>query len=86
MKKPYQIESQRAVRRLEEMAVDGNPAIRMVLPMAEMVGWLRQGVRAFDSPSRAAIDGAVDGGRGAGSGVVGERSRPQPDRTANRVG
>src|SRR5438477_11467207 len=44
MKKPYQIESQRAVRQLEEMAADGNPAVQMVLPMAEMVGWLRHGV------------------------------------------
>ena len=37
MKKPYQIESQRAVRQLEEMAADGNPAVQMVLPLAEMV-------------------------------------------------
>ena len=44
MKKPYQIEAQRAVRQLEEMAADENPAVQMVLPMAEMVGWLRQGV------------------------------------------
>jgi len=44
MKKPYQIESQRAVKRLEELAVDGNPAVQMLLPMAEMVGWLRKGV------------------------------------------
>lgn len=44
MKKPYQIESQRAVKQLEAMAADGNPAVRMVLPMAEMVGWLRKGV------------------------------------------
>ena len=28
MKKPYQIESQRAVKRLEEMAVEGNPAVQ----------------------------------------------------------
>jgi hypothetical protein len=41
MKKPYQIEAQRAVNRLEEMAAEGNPAVQMVLPMAEMVGWLR---------------------------------------------
>ena len=47
MKKPYQIEAQRAVRQLEEMAADGNPAVQMVLPMAEMVGWLRQGVGAL---------------------------------------
>ena len=39
MKKPYQIESQRAVKQLEMMAADGNPAVQMVLPLAEMVGW-----------------------------------------------
>src|ERR1035438_5916290 len=44
MKKPYQIEAQRAVKQLEAMAGDGNPAVQMVLPMAEMVGWLRKGV------------------------------------------
>src|SRR6516164_3580722 len=44
MKKPYQIESQRAVKRFEQMATDGNPAVQMVLPLAEMVGWLRKGV------------------------------------------
>ena len=37
MKKPYQIEALRAVKRVEEMAGEGNPAIQMVLPMAEMV-------------------------------------------------
>lgn len=44
MKKPYQIESQRAVKRLAEMSAEGNPAVQLVLPMAEMVGWLRKGV------------------------------------------
>jgi putative transposase len=84
MKKPYQIESQRAVKQLEEMATDGNPAVQLVLPMAEMVGWLHQGVGALI--------------RQAGLRVmellmeeevrerVGERSQPQPDRTANRWG
>ena len=44
MRKPYQIESQRAVKQLEQMAAEGNPAVQMVLPMAEMIGWLRNGV------------------------------------------
>ena len=44
MKKPYQIESQRAVKQLAEMAADGNPVVQMVLPLAEMIGWLRKGV------------------------------------------
>ena len=42
MKKTYQIEAQRAMSRLEEMAATGNPVVRMVLPMAEMVGYLRE--------------------------------------------
>jgi hypothetical protein len=42
MKKPYQIESQRAVKRFEEMAADGNPAVQMVLPMTEMVGCAKE--------------------------------------------
>ena len=44
MKKPYQIETQRAVKQFEAMAAEGNPAVQMVLPMAEMMGWLRKGV------------------------------------------
>jgi hypothetical protein len=84
MKKPYQIEAQRAVRQLEEMAADGNPAVQRVLPMAEMVGWLRQDVGALI--------------RQAGLRVmellmeeevrerVGERSQAQPERTAKRWG
>jgi hypothetical protein len=35
MKKPYQIETQRAVKRLEEMAADENSTMQMVLPMAQ---------------------------------------------------
>ena len=44
MKKPYQIQAQRAVQPLEQMASEGNPAVQMILPMAEVVGWLREGV------------------------------------------
>ncbi len=31
------------MEQLEAMAVDGNPAVQMVLPIAEMVGWLLKG-------------------------------------------
>jgi hypothetical protein len=47
MKKPYQIEAQRAVKQLEAMDAAGNPAVQMMLPMAEMVGWLQRGVGEF---------------------------------------
>jgi transposase-like protein len=84
MKKPYQIESQRAVNRLEEMAAEGNPAVQMVLPMAEMVGWLRKGVgelvrQAGLQLMSLLMDEEV-------RKLAGERSRPQPERTANRWG
>jgi putative transposase len=84
MKKPYQIESQRAVKQLEAMAADGNPAVQMVLPMAEMVGWLRQGVgelirqaglRLMDLLMQEEV-----------RELVGERSQRQADRKANRWG
>ncbi|HVI78283.1 MAG TPA: IS256 family transposase [Candidatus Acidoferrum sp.] len=84
MKKPYQIEAQRAVNRLEEMAAEGNPAVQMVLPMAEMVGWLRKGVgelvrQAGLQLMSLLMDEEV-------RELAGERSRPQPERTANRWG
>jgi transposase-like protein len=84
MKKPYQIESQRAVRQLEEMAADGNPTVQMVLPLAEMVGWLRQGVgelirQAGLQLMELLMEEEV-------RELVGERSQPQSDRTASRWG
>jgi transposase-like protein len=84
MKKPYQIESQRAVQRLEEMAAEHNPAVQMVLPMAEMVGWLRKGVGELIRQvglelMELMMEEEV-------RELVGERSQPQPKRTANRWG
>jgi putative transposase len=84
MKKTYQIESQRAMKQLEAMAADGNPAVQMVLPLAEMVGWLRQGVgelirqaglRLMDLLMQEEV-----------RELVGERSQRQAERTANRWG
>src|SRR5712692_7484292 len=84
MKKPYQIASQRAVRQLEEMAADGNPAVQMVLPLAEMVGWLHQGVGALICQAGLRVMELLM--EEEVRERVGERSRPQPDRTANRWG
>jgi len=84
MKKPYQIEAQRAVKQLAEMAADGNPSVQMVLPMAEMVGWLRRGVgelirqaglQLMDLMMQAEVEE-----------LAGERSQRQADRTASRWG
>jgi len=84
MKKPYQIEAQRAVKQLAEMAADGNPSVQMVLPLAEMMGWLRQGVselvrqaglQLMDLMMQAEVEERV-----------GKRGQPQENRTANRWG
>ncbi len=42
MKKPSQLEEQRAGKQLEGMAAEGNPPVQTALPMAEMLGWLRK--------------------------------------------
>jgi len=72
------------MRQLEEMAADGNPAVQMVLPLAEMMGWLRQGVgelirQAGLQLMELLMEEEV-------RELVGERSQPQPDRTASRWG
>src|ERR1017187_10060599 len=84
MKKPYQIESQRAVKRLEEMAAESNPAVQMMLPMAEMVGWLRQGVGELIRPAGLQLVGLLM--EEEVRELVGERSQPQAERKANRWG
>lgn len=84
MKKTYQIEAQRAVKRLEEMSVNGNPTLQMMLPMAEAVGWLRQGVGEMARQAglqlmQLLMDEEV-------RQLAGERSRPMAERTATRWG
>jgi transposase-like protein len=84
MKKPYQIEAQRAVKQFEAMATDGNPAVQMVLPLAEMVGWLRKGVGELVRQAGLRLMELLM--EEEVRELAGERSRQQPDRTANRWG
>jgi hypothetical protein len=82
MKKPYQIESQQTVKRLERLAAEGNGAVQMVLPLAETLGWLRRGVgelirQAGLQLMELMMEEEV-------RTLVGERSRPQPDRKMSR--
>jgi transposase-like protein len=84
MKKPYQIESQRAVKQFEKMAADGNPAVQMVLPMAEMVGWLREGVGELVRQAGLQLMELLM--QEEVRELVGERSQRQPERRANRWG
>jgi transposase-like protein len=84
MKKPYQIEAQRAVKQLEAMAAEGNPAVQMVLPMAEMMGWLRKGVGELIRQAGLQLMDLLM--QEEVRGLVGERSQRQAERTANRWG
>ena len=84
MKKPYQIDSQRAVKQLEAMAANGNPAVQMVLPMAEMLGWLHKGVGELIRQAGVQLMGLLM--EAEVQQRVGERGERQADRTANRWG
>jgi putative transposase len=84
MKKPYQIEAQRAIKQLDAMAADGNPAVQMMLPMAEMVGWLRKGVGELIRQAGLQLMGLLM--QEEVRELAGERSERQSARTANRWG
>src|ERR1017187_9868557 len=85
MKKPYQIESQQAVKRLERMAAEGNPDVQLVLPMAETLGWLRKGVGELIRQAGLRMMELMMEEEEVRA-LVGERSQPQPERRANRWG
>jgi transposase-like protein len=84
MKKPYQIEAQRAVKQFEAMAADGNPAVQMMLPMAEMVGWLRNGVGELIRQAGLQLMDLLM--QEEVRELAGERSQRQAERTAQRWG
>jgi len=84
MKKPYQIEAQRAIKQLDAMAADGNPAVQMMLPMAEMMGWLRKGVGELIRQAGLQLMDLLM--QEEVRELAGERSQPHSDRTAHRWG
>jgi transposase-like protein len=84
VKKPYQIESLRAVKRLEEMAAEGNPTVQMLLPMAQMVGWLKKGVNELVLRAGLELVGLLMDEEV--NQLVGERSQPLKERQASRWG
>ena len=84
MKKPYQIDSQRAVKQFEAMAADGNPAVQMILPLAEAMGWLRKGVGELIRQAGLQVMELLM--QEEVRQLVGERSQRQPERTASRWG
>jgi len=63
------------------LAADGNPAVQMVLPLGEMVGWLRQAVGESIRQAGLQLMELL-----IGRGSPGTGGRAQPDRTAGRWG
>jgi transposase-like protein len=72
------------VKQFEAMAAEGNPAVQMVLPLAEMMGWLRKGVGELIRQAGLQLMELLM--QEEVSELVGERSQRQPERTANRWG
>ncbi len=72
------------MKRLARMTTEGNPAVRMVLPMAEAVVWLKQGAgelirQAGVKLLRLTVEQEV-------RELAGGRGKPQADRQAHRWG
>jgi len=84
MKRQYQIEQQRAVQQFRRLATEQNPNIQMVLPLAEIVGLLQQGVgnllrQAGLTLMHLVMDEEV-------KSLAGERHEQHEDRRAHRWG
>src|SRR5690242_11287301 len=84
MERQYQIEQQRAVQQVRRLATEQNPNIQMVLPLAEIVGLLQQGVgnllpQAGLALMHLVMDEEV-------KSLAGERHEQHEDRRAHRWG
>ena len=84
MEKRYQIDKQRAVQQFRRLATENNPTLQMMLPMAEVVGLLQQGVgqllrQAGLQLMMLVMDEEV-------RHVAGERHEQNPQRRAHRWG
>ena len=63
MKKQYQIEQQRAVQQFRRLATEQNPNIQMMLPLADIVGLLQEGVGNLLRQAGTGTDAPGDGRR-----------------------
>src|SRR6266478_5386877 len=84
MKRQYQIEQQRAVQQFRRIATEKNPNIQMILPLADIVGMLQEGVgnllrQAGLELMHLVMDEEV-------KSIAGERHEQYADRQAHRWG
>ena len=84
MKRRYQIEQQRAVQKFRRLASEENPPIQMILPMAEVVGLLQEGVGHLLREAGLALMSLVM--EEEVRHLAGERHQQHPDRHVHRWG
>ena len=84
MKRRYQIEQQRAVNEFRQLATNQNPNIQMMLPMAEIVGLLQQGVGHLLREAGLALMSLVM--EEEVRHLAGERHQQHAERRAHRWG
>jgi putative transposase len=84
MRKRYQIDQQRAVQQFRRLASEENPNIQMVLPMADIVGMLQDGVGHLLREAGLALMSLVM--EEEVRHLAGERHQQHPDRRAHRWG
>jgi putative transposase len=84
MKQRYQIDKQRAVQQFRRFATESNPNIQTVLPLAEIVGLLQEGVgNLMREAGLLLMMGVMEE---EVRHVVGERHAQNPERQASRWG
>jgi putative transposase len=79
-----QIEKQRAVNKFRQLATNENPNIQMILPMADIVGLLQQGVGHLLREAGLALMSL--GMEEEVRPVAGERNQQHEERRAHRWG
>src|SRR5437868_14915410 len=84
MKRRYQIKQQRAVNEFRQLATNQNPNIQMMLPMAEIVGLLQQGVGHLLREAGLALMSLVM--EEEVRHLAGERHQQHAERRAHRWG
>jgi putative transposase len=84
MQRRYQIDQQRAVQQFRQLAREENPNIQMIVPMAEVVGLLQEGVGHLLREAGLALMNLVM--EEEVRHLAGERYQQHPERRAHRWG
>lgn len=84
MKKPYQINKQKALRKFGDLVKENHPAVQLVFPLVQMIDLIRSGLAAVITEiGRRFLEEVM---QEEVRQVVGARSRQQDDRVLSRWG